>query len=201
MSEVSSSKKRASKGRRGVLVSVLVMVAVVVFGLTAPPTGAQGYSSIPSCSVTPPSVSPGGTVTVVASGFLPGSTVTFEIERARMSRAPLGQATADETGTATAEVVVPSNLRPGTYTVSCTGIDAEGADVVVASNVSVVDETNGGGGGPDGDGTGSDPGSDDLARTGSNATTLVRIAVLLIAAGGAALLATRKRAQRGAPSV
>jgi hypothetical protein len=187
----SSSEKRGPRGRLGAIVALVALAVLTLLGVSAP-SGAQGYASTPSCSVSPSSVAPGGTVTVVASGFLPGSTVTFEIERVRSSRAPVGQATANEAGTATAEITVPSSFPPGSYSVTCRGLDAEGAAVEVVSIVRVVDGTAGGG---DDDGTG----GDDLARTGSNTGALARIAVLLVAGGAALLLFGRKRSQR-APS-
>jgi hypothetical protein len=185
----SSSKKRAPRGRLGAVSALVALVVVTVLGLSAP-SGAQGYASTPSCTVSPSSVAPGATITVVASGFLPGSTVSFEIERVRASRAPAAQATADQDGTASVEITVPSTLPPGEYSVTCSGLDAEGAAVEVASIVRVVDGT--AGGGDDDDAIG----SDDLARTGSNSATLARVAVLLVAGGAALLLAGRKRAQR-----
>lgn len=185
----SSSEKRGPRGSIRALVAMVALAVVTLLGVSAP-SGAQGYASTPSCSVSPSSVPPGGTVTVVASGFLPGSTVTFGIERARASRAPVGQATANEAGTATAEITVPASLPPGSYSVTCSGLDAEGAAVEVASIVRVTDGTTGGGG--DDDGTG----GDDLARTGSNSGALARVAVLLVAGGAALLLFGRKRSQR-----
>jgi hypothetical protein len=172
----------------------MALAVVTLLGVSVP-SGAQagGYASTPSCSVTPASVAPGGTVTVVASGYQPGSTVTFHIRRAKASRAPLGRATVNAAGTATATLTIPTSLAPGTYTISCSGVDADGTAVEVASNVRVVDGTGGGGDG----GGGSEPGSDDLARTGSNSGALARVAVLLVAGGAALLLFGRKRSQRG----
>ncbi len=193
MNEVSSSsEKRGPRGRLGAVVALMALAVVTLLGVSAP-SGAQagGYASTPSCSVTPASVAPGGTVTVVASGYQPGSTVTFHIKRAKASRAPLGRATANAAGTATATLTIPSSFAPGTYTVSCSGRDAEGTAVEVASNVRVVDGATGN------DDDGSQPGSDDLARTGSNSGALARVAVLLVAGGAALLLFGRKRAQRG----
>lgn len=190
MSEVSSSKKRASKGRRGVLVSVLVMVAVVVFGLTAPPTGAQ-YHETPTCRLSSTIGRHGDRVTVYASGFGPGTVVHFTLFSDPI---PLGEAVVDARGETSLEFTIPAGVPLGTHEVEASGELADGTPASVRATLEVVAD-DAGAGGTDG------VGDDDLARTGSNATTLVRIAVLLIAAGGAALLATRKRAQRGAPSV
>lgn len=188
----SSSKKRGPSGRLGAVAALLALVVVAVLGLSAP-SGAQ-YNAHPTCRVSPASVAPGGTVTVVAEGFQPGSIVSFSIDRVRSTRAPIGQATANAEGTATAQLTIPSELEDGTYTITCSGVDADGAAVAVASDVR-VDSSTGGSGGTDGNG--GDPGSDDLARTGSNSGALARIAVLLVAGGAALLLFGRKRSQRG----
>jgi hypothetical protein len=187
----SSSKKRAPRRRLGAVTALVALVVVTVLGLSAP-SGAQ-YNEHPTCRITPTTVAPGGTVTVVAEGFLPGSTVVFGIEETRASRAPVGQATADSQGTATAEITLPSGLADGSYTITCSGLDAEGAQVEVGSVVRVDSGTAGNGGGDDDGG----PGSDDLARTGSNSGALARIAVLLVAGGAALLLLGKKRSQRG----
>jgi len=87
---------------------------------------------------------------------------------------------------ATREFTLPTDFPLGHHEVEASGTMPDGSSASVSTGLEVVAA----------DATGSDPGDEDLARTGSNSGALVRIAVLLVAGGAALLLAGRKRASR-----
>jgi len=74
-------------------------------------------------AATPPAgaVSPGETVTVAASGFLPGELVTIQL---RAGGAVLGTATAGADGTVRAEFRIPAGAAAGRTTVDLVGSDS-----------------------------------------------------------------------------
>ena len=106
------------------------------------PSGSGGPAPAERSSEPPVrAVSPGGTVTVSAGGFLPGETVTIQL---RAGGDVLGTATAGADGTVEAEIRIPDGTAAGRTTVDLVGArsavvaDVElriaGADSVVVTD-------------------------------------------------------------------
>ncbi|MGY1802918.1 hypothetical protein ACI78T_06520 [Blastococcus sp. SYSU D00922] len=104
----------------------------------APPSGSTSPTPAPTAeprssdpavpapaggAATPPAraVSPGETVTVEASGFLPGEKVTIQL---RAGGEVLGTATAGPDGTVSAEIRIPEGAAAGRTTVDLVGADS-----------------------------------------------------------------------------
>ena len=131
----------------------------------------------------------GEPVTFIADGFEPGTTVTLtiyvDITGDGVADPVVLTAVADENGEATFEWQVPAGAETGDYNVEFEGIDdvtgaprtAEGSIHIEAVGAFVPGD---GSGGP-------------LPYTGSNSTTLIRIAVVLLLAGGVSVVAVRRR--------
>jgi hypothetical protein len=83
---------------------------------TAAPAPAEGDATPPSRAV-----SPGETVTVEASGFLPGELVTIQL---REGGEVLGTATAGPDGTVSAEIRIPDGAPAGRTTVDLVGAES-----------------------------------------------------------------------------
>lgn len=161
-----------------------LLVAVLALAVPAVPAGAQEYPGGGSITVVPVNPSPGQTITVTATGFEPGSPVTFTLFSAPID---LGTVNADASGVASASYALPSNFPLGAHTVQAAGTAPDGSPLTLSTTINVV---------PAGS-TGTSPGrSGSLPRTGSDSTNLLRGAALLIAAGGAVVLVTRKRSAR-----
>ena len=107
----------------------LLLLAGALVLMLAAPAHAQ-YT--PGISVNPPTVVPGGTVTVTACCFQPGSTVTFTI-----GGATLGTALADANGVATGSFTVPATVPAGAATVAAAGLDAGGNPITTTCTATV----------------------------------------------------------------
>jgi LPXTG-motif cell wall-anchored protein len=159
---------------------LLIVGAVVLTALAfAAPANAQ-YNGVGGLTLTNgngtsgASCNPGGPLTASASGFAPGSEVTFTFNS---DPVVLGTATAGDDGVASVQSTWPANAADGTHEVVATGTDGDGAFEVRASTVCGVSSTSGGA----------------LPRTGSDSAPLLQIAIALVAAGGILVLAARKR--------
>ena len=160
--------------RLSVLFALLLgLVALSAAPASAEPTyGPTGGSVVVSSST----VSSGGSVVVRACGFQPGSTVTTTIQVNGQSRSgPSG--TVNKKGCARLKVTLTS---AGNNLILVSGTGANGAALVVSTNVLVTGAANSGSG---------------LPRTGGDLTALWAGIALLIA-GGALVGVTRSR--RGA---
>lgn len=142
------------------------------------------------------SVRPGQTITISGSGANPGDTVTATIAG---SVGTLGTGTGDATGNFSFPGTIPATAAPGAHavTVAC------GPNGGVA-NITVTVGTAGSGSGPvttvgagagNGQGSGSGgAGNGALPRTGADRLIpLVKLGVVLVAAGGLILAASRRR--------
>jgi hypothetical protein len=176
------------KGRIGSVVALMGLVVVAVLALGAP-SGAQ-YNHHPTCRLIHLVMNPGGTNTAIAEGFRAHSTVTFTIFSDPL---PIGTAVSDDQLVATRQFTLPTDFPAGEHEVEAAGVLPDGTPATVRATITVVPAEAGA--------DASDPGSEDLARTGGSTGNLARIAVLLVAAGGALLLASRKRGQRGTTAV
>lgn len=136
-------------------------------------------------------VEAGSSVTLTASGFRAGSTVTFTITSAEgdVSAAATGDsvlvtgtATADDAGVATATLQLPEDAS-GTLNVLASGVAPDGSPLEVRSTLTIAG---------DGGGTGGD-----LPRTGGSLTPLYIGLALLIAGVAFVVIARRRRGQQG----
>jgi len=160
---------------------MVVLIALTAFGLAAPAANADdSYTGTCMITLTPTSVTPGQTVTVTASGFNAGALVTFTISPNSLV---MGTATADSKGVATLDWAVPADFPLGSHMVNADGDGcSDPANVAELTVVSAVSQTQ--------------PASGTLPRTGNDYSNLLRIGILLIAAGGLVVLATRKRSSQ-----
>ena len=148
---------------------ILGAMALMVF---APAAHAQ-YNGTPGASVSDSTVSSGDTVTVTATGCDPGTTVDFFLDGN-----PLGSAVTDDSGTASADVVIDATDGTHQITNSCN-------TAVLSITVGQASAATGA-----------------LPRTGSdNSLPLAKIAVVLIAAGGLLIVAARDRSKKKTATV
>lgn len=167
------------------------VAAVAALSLTPVAAGAVPYGADdPTVSISTPTVTPGGSITVTFFGFDPFEVITIDVsldsgaragESFRAPRAVVGTVTADAEGTATVVVEAPS--AAGTYVITATG---DAGNVATASFTVVA---SGGGGGGGGTGGGS------LPATGSDSNQLVQTGgvVLALGAGLVGVAALRRR--------
>jgi len=160
---------------------LLIVGAVVLTALAfASPAGAQYDPGVQGITLTNgngtsgASCDPGGPLTVSASGFQPGTDVTFTFSS---DPVVLGTATAGDDTAASVQTTWPANASDGEHTVTASGTDGAGPFEVSASTVCGVSSASGGA----------------LPRTGSDSAPLFQIAIALVAAGGILVLAARKR--------
>ena len=157
-----------------ILISTVFAVATVASPAAAQYGGGSGFI------IDPNEVFPGESVSFLGTGCEPGSTVVFTIPSLGLD---LGSTTADNTAEGNfflGNVTIPSTTPPGIYDVHATC-----GDTNLVSSLTVLQPPTTGGGG--------------LAVTGSSRTIpLARIGVLLVAAGGLALLVAGKRRERTA---
>jgi LPXTG-motif cell wall-anchored protein len=158
---------------------LLTVLAIVLVGLgfaVAPAhAGVEEYPPDPGITVDDPNVDPGGTVTVRGESCAPGVLVTIEF---------LGEVVATvttaEDGTFVATFDVPAGTAAGTYDVDAIDCTTE----VLSTSISVGAPAT----------TTTTVASTTLPRTGSDGTeTLVRVGVVLLAAGGLLAFAARRR--------
>ena len=158
--------------RAALLVAALAaLAALFALALVAPASPAHAQYT-PGVSVVPPNVAPGGSVTVTACCFAPGSTVTFTV-----GGATLGTALADANGVASGTFTVPANVSGALTVAASDGTTTQSATVTVTG----VTATTAGVGG--------------LPVTGSDARPLGLAAAGLVGAGVLVLIGvTRRRA-------
>lgn len=144
----------------------MLILGVMALALFVPAAHAQYNPGTPGASVSDSTVTSGDTVTVTATGCEPGSTVTFYLDGNT-----LGSATADDSGTAAADVVITGSPGAHQITNSCN-------DAVIS--ITIAGATAGA-----------------LPRTGSDSSLpLAKIAIVLIAAGGLLIVAARDRSKK-----
>ena len=185
-----------ASGSARTLRMILAAAVTVVFVLSASTLHAGAQTATPYPPVTnPPTtliidptgggddniIEAGEPVTFEVGGFLPGSEVCFYIEGEL-----IGCDIADENGFAEFEWTVPAGTGSGEYDLSVEGLDPDGDPITVSGTFQI--EANGAF--VPGDGSGP------LPYTGSDTTTLVRIAVVLLLAGGVSVVAMRRRGAR-----
>ncbi len=137
----------------------------------APVTPPAASPSPAPAVVAEPSIAPGRTQTVTLSGFGPGEEVRGVLHSTPVD---LGTVTADAQGRATFTFTIPAGLESGVHDVTMTGLSS-GFSASVEFAVT------------------SAPGSERLAYTGADVAPLLGLGGLLVAAGGAVLVASRRR--------
>ena len=149
----------------------MLILAAVALVVLAPAAHAQ-YGGDGSISVDDSTVTRGQTITVTVDGCEPGEEVTFFFDGSAA-----GSATADDTGTATGTVTVPSDASAGDHVISNSCNDAT---ITVTVEVAAATTTGAA-----------------LPRTGSDSSLpLAKVAIVLIAAGGLLVLVSRDRSSR-----
>lgn len=158
---------------------VMTVAALVTLALMSPSAaGAQQYPPAQAgVTCSPTTVPPGGTVRCTATGFLPGSVVTFSF-----AGEEAGRATADASGVATFAFTVPAALPAGAHVVEASGTGADGRPLEVSTAITVVAAA-----------PGATPA---LPATGSSsALPLTRVGIVALATGALLTYAARKRRQ------
>ena len=167
----------------------VIAVVVVAVGLSASPAAAQQYPPAPNqLTVSDTCVPAGAQVSLSASTFTAGSTVTFGV-----GDQSLGTAVAGDNGVATFTLTVPAGTS-GDAQVKASG-ESAGGPLTVEAVLTVADDECAPAPAPAApapDDNGSGGGS--LPRTGSESTIpLFRIGLALAAVGGLLLALTAKR--------
>jgi hypothetical protein len=175
------------------------VIALVLMAFVGAPAGAQDaeYVDVINTTLSRTTIEACGNeaVVVTTTNLQPGSEVSYTFFSDPVD---LGTATADATGTATLTFDLPAGTTLGTHTVVAEGTNEFGQPdrnevTVVVRDCSTTPPGGGGGGGTGGTGGG---GGTDLARTGTDLSNPLRLAVVLFAAGAALILAARKRQAR-----
>ncbi|MBI2708360.1 MAG: LPXTG cell wall anchor domain-containing protein [Actinobacteria bacterium] len=134
----------------------------------------------PSCTSTvdDTAVTPGQVVTITGTAD-PGTTVQFSVAGRSIGAADVGS-----DGSFTATVTIPSDLAPGTYTLTTTVV-CNGTTTTLGVEVSVSPTGAGGGGG----------GGGPLPRTGFNLAPVASVGAALLILGAAAIYGARRKRQ------
>jgi hypothetical protein len=158
-------------------------VRLLVSGI--PPMDGDTPTDGTAVALSAQSITTGGTVDLIASGFVPGETVVFVL---RSDPYVLGTAVADASGVATLPALVPAWIAPGAHTVYAIGGTSgrwNTAPLQVTAPASA-----------DGTGTSAAARSAALAATGSGEVApLVWTAVALVVLGGLVAIRRRRRVQ------
>lgn len=145
---------------------------------TAAPTTTT-TTAPPTFTISNDNPSPGDDVDLTASGFKPDSETTVFILSAPIQ---LATATADSSGVVRASVTIPNEVQPGSHTIEVRGVDSGDTPRTVSIPITVAGEV-----------TDTTAAAQPLAATGSGLSTLILVAGVLAAAGGALLLQVRRR--------
>lgn len=161
-------------------------VILLLLGFASPARAgvvSDDYTPSPGVTIDDSNVTPGTSVTISGSGCGPDQLVTITF---------LGETVATTTtgadGTFSATFTVPDGTAPGTYTVSAAGCGVEVLGITLTVREAGTPD-------PGGSGSGS-TGSASLPRTGDETATLARVGILLVAVGGFAVYAARRRSAR-----
>jgi LPXTG-motif cell wall-anchored protein len=166
---------------RKLMVVLGAALAMTLFPLAA--AHAQSYPPNGTVESSDPTPAPGGTITVTACCYMPGSTVTFSFtapsELAGAAAGDAVTAVADANGVATAEITLAEDAS-GTVTIYASGTGTDGNPVTNTTTVTVSAD----GGGE----------AAPLPRTGSdNSTPMVAFAIVLLCMGAAGVVVGRRR--------
>lgn len=172
------------RSTRGVITALLAASLLVLFASAA---SAQGdYPPTGTLTLDKTTVPQGGEVTATMTGCAPGADVHFVLNSDPVD---LGVRQADADGVATITFQVPTGFPTGAHTVTSSCLAPNGEILVLSAELTVTAAGGDSGGTTGGGGSGTGT----LPRTGSDSTNLLRVGALLVAAGGAVVLITRKR--------
>jgi hexosaminidase len=186
-----------------VRITLAGLIAVAVVALTGLPSGAQEaeYPGVLNTTLSRTTVQQCGNegLTATTTGLAIGSTATFTLFS---DPVVLGTAVANEVGTAVLTFDLPAGTTLGEHTLRTDGTLPSGAPARTEVKLQVTTCAPGGGGGGGGSGSGSGSSGSgtggNLARTGTDLSNPLRLAVVLFAVGAALILAARKRQTRTA---
>ncbi|MGH9188287.1 MAG: LPXTG cell wall anchor domain-containing protein [Acidimicrobiales bacterium] len=165
----------------------MILATMMAFAFAAP-AFAQ-YNDANSITVSDTTLTPGQSVTVTASSYAAGATVTFSINPT------LGTATAGANEVATLTAAIPSDTSLGDHQICAEGTDDTDppAGLRLCANVTVVSPAPAPGPAP----APSPPVQQPLPATGSSSSVpLARIGILLVTAGGLVVLGARERRRK-----
>jgi len=178
--------------RRNPIVRAVAVLALALglFAAVPAPSGAaeacviSEYGNSMTLTANPPTINPGGTVTITGSGFPANCILGISVGSCGPSGS-IGNVTTDENGGFTIDWAVPADQKPGDVLICTTvGTVEVTANVTVASQTaSTLPPSKGGGG----------SGSGNLPATGSQVLPFVAGGVLLLVVGSLLVLSTRKR--------
>ena len=165
---------------------VLFLVSLATGSALVAPTVASAAAS--SCKPAyPPSkatitlststVSPGGTVTVSGTSFVPASQLTIGLSPGGEQ---LGTTTVGANGSFSTTVTIPSSLAPGSYSITVNGTGCNGKAIALSSAITVTAGVT----------TTTTPG---LPFTGSNVALPVGLGLALLGIGLFAVIYSRRR--------
>jgi hypothetical protein len=175
-------------------ISVAVVASLFAFAsllIVAPAvSAAKPYPGRCVLTVSAASTQPGKTVNVHATGFPPGSTVTFTMTPAGGgTTVVLGTAVANPAGNVEFHFKLAVGTPPGMYIITATGPATSFCSPLISTTLMVSAAT-----------VATPPPTSSstgvLPRTGTNSGLLFEIALLLIAVGGMVTLTARKRLNR-----
>lgn len=129
----------------------------------------------------------GESVELFSDGWEPGTEVSFYV-LIDGEQVLIGTAIADENGDAVFDWTIPAGVCCGDFDIEIEGIDEETGEPRTAVAEVFIYEF---GAGVPGDGG-------ELPYTGSNSTSIVRIGLVLLVAGGVSVFAVRRRSARAA---
>jgi LPXTG-motif cell wall-anchored protein len=159
-----------------------LLVAVTALTMGTQPAAAQ-YAGAGTATVSNPTPTPGGSTSITACCFQPGTTVTFTLDGGTV----VGTAVAGSTGAATATVTIPAGTSVGAHTITAAGSNiTDGTPLTVTADLTVVAGVVV---------TAAPAATGTLPKTGSSFTTLLLTGagVGLVVVGGLVVLAGRRR--------
>lgn len=150
---------------------------------TTTSTSTTTTTAPPTSTISDDNPNPGDDVDITASGFKGGSdTQIFFLSEPIL----LTTATADSGGVVRATVTIPEDAQPGAHTIEVRGVDSSDTPRTVSIPITVAGEA-----------TDTTAPAQPLAATGSGLSTLILVAGVLAAAGGALLFQVRRRRTAG----
>lgn len=187
--------------RRSVTFAILLAAAGIFAVLTGPAVSAQQNGPSPGPEVlnttisSPTALGPSCSnvdLTVTTEGLLPGSAATFTLYS---DPVVLGTVAVGDDGIASLTFSLPAGTDVGTHRVETTGTDTLGEQASASVDLQVLSCATG----PTPTSPGTGPGGNgSLARTGTDLGAPIRIGIVVLAAGAALVLTTRKRQARAA---
>ena len=134
-----TNARRIRRAAATVAVGVSLVGAATVLAATGPgldPVGGQPTTTVPGqpTMTMTGSMTPGGSVTVEAEGFQPGSTVTITMDG---SSVPVASGVATALGRATIRLTIPTDMAAGAHTMVLTGTALGGQVMQLTSAMTI----------------------------------------------------------------